>query len=46
MRMFLDIWRAYAEKVSGGFVQGSGHFIPEEQPEQLKRLWEFFPRLD
>lgn len=31
-----------AEHVSGGIIRQSGHFIPEEQPEELVRLLNAF----
>jgi haloacetate dehalogenase len=34
----LEVWRAYAPQVSGGPVADCGHFLAEEQPEQLAEL--------
>lgn len=34
----LDVWRGVAEDVRGAEVAGSGHYIPEEQPEAVIRL--------
>ena len=34
----LDLWRGVAQDVRGAVVQGSGHYIPEEQPEAVVRL--------
>ncbi|MCY4624838.1 MAG: alpha/beta hydrolase [Chloroflexi bacterium] len=34
----LDLWRNVAEDVRGTVVPGSGHYIPEEQPEHVVRL--------
>lgn len=31
----LDIWRQYAEDVTGAEIPDCGHFIPEERPEAL-----------
>ncbi|ADI04327.1 alpha/beta hydrolase fold protein [Streptomyces bingchenggensis BCW-1] len=31
----LEIWRAYADDVTGAEIPECGHFIPEEQPEAL-----------
>jgi haloacetate dehalogenase len=33
----LEIWRQYAEHVSGGEIPECGHFISEEQPDELLR---------
>ena len=33
----LDIWRGYANDVRGQAVAGCGHFLPEEQPEEVAR---------
>lgn len=39
----LGIWRRYATDVRGDVVTGSGHYIPEEQPDVVvRRLREFF----
>ncbi|MFG3261938.1 MULTISPECIES: alpha/beta fold hydrolase [Streptomyces] len=38
----LEIWRAYADDVTGAEIPECGHFIPEEQPEALLgHLWSF-----
>jgi len=34
----LEIWREVAEDVRGEVIPGSGHYIPEEQPETAIRL--------
>ena len=34
----LDIWRTVAEDVRGEVILGSGHYIPEEQPQTAIRL--------
>ena len=34
----LDLWRNVAEDVRGTVVLGSGHYIPEEQPDEVIRL--------
>ena len=34
----LDVWRNVAEDVRGSVVMGSGHYIPEEQPQEVIRL--------
>ena len=34
----LDLWRNVAEDVRGTVVLGSGHYIPEEQPNDVIRL--------
>lgn len=34
----LDLWRGVAEDVRGSVVRGSGHYIPEEQPQEVIRL--------
>ncbi|WP_256096160.1 alpha/beta fold hydrolase [Streptomyces sp. LUP30] len=31
----LEIWRAYADDVTGAEMPECGHFIPEERPEAL-----------
>jgi pimeloyl-ACP methyl ester carboxylesterase len=31
----LQIWRRWADSVEGGPLRSSGHFIPEEAPDQL-----------
>ncbi|MGW3872136.1 alpha/beta fold hydrolase [Streptomyces sp. NPDC005055] len=31
----LEIWRDYADDVTGAEIPECGHFIPEEQPEAL-----------
>ncbi len=37
--------REIADNVTGGIIKDSGHFIPEEQPDELARLLlEFFAR--
>jgi haloacetate dehalogenase len=33
----LDIWRRYAADVRGQPVAACGHFLPEEQPEEVAR---------
>ncbi|QVQ52621.1 alpha/beta hydrolase [Spiractinospora alimapuensis] len=33
----LDIWREYAEDVTGTAIERCGHFVPEERPEELLR---------
>jgi len=43
----LESLRAIAKDVRGGEIAESGHFIPEEQPEELaRRLLEFFRETD
>ncbi|WP_019925026.1 alpha/beta fold hydrolase [Nocardia sp. BMG111209] len=38
----LDIWRAYADDVTGRALPECGHFLPEEQPAIVAReLLEF-----
>jgi haloacetate dehalogenase len=31
----LDIWRRYADDVRGQPIPACGHFLPEEQPEEV-----------
>ncbi|WP_326567880.1 alpha/beta hydrolase [Amycolatopsis rhabdoformis] len=31
----LDIWRTYADNVTGTGLENCGHFLPEEQPEEV-----------
>jgi haloacetate dehalogenase len=33
----LDIWRHYADDVRGQPIAACGHFLPEEQPEEVAR---------
>jgi len=33
----LDIWRHYADDVRGQPIATCGHFLPEEQPEEVAR---------
>jgi len=40
----LEVWRQWADEVTGTAVEGSGHFLAEEQPERL--LDELLPFLD
>jgi pimeloyl-ACP methyl ester carboxylesterase len=38
----LEIWREYADDVTGGALAECGHFLPEEQPDEVvARLREF-----
>jgi haloacetate dehalogenase len=42
----LDVWREYAEDVSGTMVEGCGHFLAEERPDAvLAQLRDFLPRV-
>ncbi len=42
----LDLWRGVAEDVRGSVVLGSGHYIPEEQPQEvIRQLNEFADEL-
>src|SRR6266536_2818980 len=42
----LEVWQAYAGKVSGAAIPDCGHFLPEEQPELvLGELDGFLPHL-
>jgi haloacetate dehalogenase len=34
----LDVWRRYAPEVTGQAVPDCGHFLAEEQPQQLADL--------
>lgn len=39
----LDIWREFADNVTGEAVAGCGHFLPEERPAEVsERLLRFF----
>ena len=41
----LQIWRDYAEDVSGSVIRDCGHFLAEEQPDRvLENLRSFLPR--
>lgn len=41
----LEIWRGYAEDVTGAGIPDCGHFLAEEQPEAvLRKLDAFLPR--
>lgn len=41
----LEIWRGYAEDVTGAGIPDCGHFLAEEQPEAvLRELDAFLPR--
>jgi pimeloyl-ACP methyl ester carboxylesterase len=40
----LDIWRDYAQEVTGAELPECGHFIPEERPEQLLAHFRTFMR--
>lgn len=33
----VDIWRQYADQVSGAAIAQCGHFLPEEQPQEVIR---------
>jgi haloacetate dehalogenase len=39
-----EVWRARAESVTGGVLDG-GHFLPEEMPEEVARALFFFLRV-
>ncbi|MGH3373370.1 MAG: alpha/beta fold hydrolase, partial [Actinoallomurus sp.] len=40
----LEVWRGYAENVTGAMIEECGHFLAEERPEAvLNELKAFLP---